>query len=209
MPLPVRVLLIADDPLARAGLAALLADSDSCDVVGLAAAGEELAQAAALFRPDVALWDLGWEPEPDFDLLTQVTDILPPVVVLVDETDLVASLLAAGVRGVLSRRTPAPALENGLLAAAQNLLVLTPELAGALTARLAAAPEPLVEELTAREMDVLQLMAEGAANKSIARELEISENTVKYHVNAILGKLDAQSRTEAVVSATRMGLIWL
>ena len=66
-----------------------------------------------------------------------------------------------------------------------------------------------VESLTAREMDVLQLLAEGAANKEVARSLAISEHTVKYHVNGILGKLDAQSRTEAVVRATRAGLIFL
>jgi DNA-binding NarL/FixJ family response regulator len=74
---------------------------------------------------------------------------------------------------------------------------------------VAVADETLIEPLSARERDVLRLMAEGLSNKLIARDLGISEHTVKYHVNAILGKLGAQSRTEAVVRATRIGLILL
>ena len=92
----------------------------------------------------------------------------------------------------------------------QGLVVVDPELARALPVnRLAEEDALVVEPLTPRELDVLQLLAEGAANKEIARRLEISEHTVKYHVNAILGKLSAQSRTEAVVRATRAGLIML
>jgi DNA-binding NarL/FixJ family response regulator len=75
--------------------------------------------------------------------------------------------------------------------------------------RVAPARASLVEDLTPRETQVLQLIAEGKSNKTIARELDISEHTVKFHVNAILGKLNAASRTEAVVLATRLGLVML
>ena len=88
----------------------------------------------------------------------------------------------------------------------QNLLVFDEELATPAPAATFDLKSP-VEALSARELDVLRCMAEGLSNKQIARDLDISEHTVKFHVNAILGKLGAQSRTEAVVRATRAGLI--
>jgi DNA-binding NarL/FixJ family response regulator len=95
------------------------------------------------------------------------------------------------------------------MAAAQGLVVLDPSLSNpALLARDPSSPS-LVEELTPRELQVLELLAEGLPNKVIARRLGISDHTVKFHVNAVLGKLGAQSRTEAVVRATRLGLILL
>jgi DNA-binding NarL/FixJ family response regulator len=204
-----RVLLIADDPLARAGLAALLGDLENCEIVGQVAADDQLPLAPDLFEPDVVLWDLGWDPMPDFENLAEFGAISPALLVLLDDAELAGAALAAGSRGLLSRRIDVEQLQLALMAVAGGLLVIGPELADALSATVTVPVEPLVEELTAREMDVLQLMAEGAANKEIARQLAISENTVKYHVNAILGKLDAQSRTEAVVRATRAGLILL
>jgi two-component system nitrate/nitrite response regulator NarL len=203
-----RLLLVADDPLVRAGLAALLSEAETCDVVGQSSAGDELSRAQELFDPDVVLWDLGWEPMNDFALLADFAESAVPLLVLLDDVNLVAGAWAAGARGILQRQIDLEQLEAALAATWQGLAVLSPDLG----ARLGGAALPaalLVEELTAREMDVLQLMAEGAANKEIARSLGISENTVKYHVNAILGKLDAQSRTEAVVRATRAGLILL
>lgn len=203
-----RLLLVADDPLVRAGLAAVLAEAETCDVVGQSSAGEELLRAQELFEPDVVLWDLGWEPLNDFALLADFAESAVPLLVLLDDVNLVAGAWAAGARGILQRQIELEQLEAALAATWQGLAVLSPDL-GARLGGVAPLTAPLVEELTAREMDVLQLMAEGAANKEIARSLGISENTVKYHVNAILGKLDAQSRTEAVVRATRAGLILL
>lgn len=204
-----RVLLIADDPLARAGLAAFVGDLENCEIVGQVAADAQLALAPDLFEPDVVLWDLGWDPMSDFENLAEFAALSPALLVLLDDTGLAGAALAAGARGLLPRRIDPEQLQLALMSVAGGLLVIGPELADALSATVALPVEPLVEELTAREMDVLQLMAEGAANKEIARQLAISENTVKYHVNAILGKLEAQSRTEAVVRATRAGLILL
>jgi two-component system nitrate/nitrite response regulator NarL len=204
-----RILLIADDPLARAGMAALVGDLENCEIVGQVAADDQLPLAPDLFEPDVVLWDLGWDPMPDFENLAEFAALSPALLVLLDDAGLAGASLAAGARGLLPRRIDVEQLQLALMAVAGGLLVIGPELADALSATVALPVEPLVEDLTAREMDVLQLMAEGAANKEIARQLAISENTVKYHVNAILGKLDAQSRTEAVVRATRAGLILL
>jgi DNA-binding NarL/FixJ family response regulator len=89
------------------------------------------------------------------------------------------------------------------------LVVIDPALCGAVMPSGEPSPEAPTEALTPRELDVLQLMAEGLANKAIAQKLGISDHTVKFHVNAIMSKLNAQSRTEAVVRATRLGLIIL
>ena len=203
-----RILLIADDPLARAGLAALLTDADDLEVVGQSAADEHLHQAPELFQPDAVLWDLGWDAAPNFELVSAFAEDGPPLLALLDDDELVSAAWAAGARGLLRRQADVGQIQAALTAVSQGLAVIEPELTAGLNL-LPLSGEPLPEELTAREMDVLQLLAEGAANKEIARRLGISENTVKYHVNAILGKLDAQSRTEAVVRATRAGLILL
>jgi DNA-binding NarL/FixJ family response regulator len=97
-----------------------------------------------------------------------------------------------------------------LIAAGQELVTLDPRLAETLLRSTPQSPpDHLIEALTPRELEVLQLLAEGLPNKAIARQLNISDHTVKFHVNAIMSKLNAQSRTEAVVQATRLGLILL
>jgi DNA-binding NarL/FixJ family response regulator len=130
------------------------------------------------------------------------------VVLLADEAQAAEARLA-GARGLLLRDTGAERLATALAAAAQGLVVLDPSLAASLLASRDPSSSTLVEDLTPREQEVLRLLAEGLPNKAIALRLGISEHTVKFHVNAVLGKLGAQSRTEAVVRATRLGLILL
>jgi DNA-binding NarL/FixJ family response regulator len=211
----IRVLIVADDPLARAGLGLVMESEAGCQVVGQAATQADLLVEVEAAQPDVVLWDLGWDLGPALARLIEVVDDLPPVVALVPadrEGRLVASAWQAGARGVLGRDTIARKLATAVAAVVEGLVVLDRSLDGEL--RRAPGPpaeEPagLVEELTAREQEVLQLLAEGLPNKAIARRMGISEHTVKFHVNAILGKLGAQSRTEAVVLATRLGLVLL
>lgn len=207
-----RILVVADDPLARAGLANLLSGLSGCDVVGqVGTLADELAGWETL-DPDVALWDVGWDPSAGaqtplpFDAQEGEA---PPVVALLPDESRAAEAWSAGARGLLSREADPDTLLNALASVAQGLVVFDPLVAGSLLPPAnAIVPQP-GETLTPREMDVLQLIAEGLPNKAIALELDISEHTVKFHVNAILGKLDAQSRTEAVVRATRLGLIFL
>ena len=215
----VRVLVIAKDPLARAGLAALLADRPECTVVGQAAsvgglAAEVPGAGLMTYQPDVVLWDLGWDPTPDslhgsdLEDSARVEDRVS-VVALVSDESYAADAWASGVLGLLYRHVEPEVLVSALQAVAQGLIALDPELAAALLPSRLESPESLVEELTPREREVLQLLAEGLPNKTIALQLGISEHTVKFHVNAILGKLGVQSRTEAVVRAMRLGLIIL
>ncbi|MBI5650156.1 MAG: response regulator transcription factor [Chloroflexi bacterium] len=191
-----RVLIIAVDPLARAGLAALLANQRACAVVGQIAR-DEIAHAVETFRPDVIVGAF----ERDDDL----REWGAPVIALVPDENAARDAWSSGARGVLSRNASAEKITATIGAIAQGLAVFDP----AFVLNIAPARAPLVEELTPRETQVLQLLAQGKSNKTIARELDISEHTVKFHVNAILGKLNAQSRTEAVVLATRLGLVML
>jgi DNA-binding NarL/FixJ family response regulator len=128
------------------------------------------------------------------------------------EGGLAASAWQAGAQGVLARDATAGQLAAAVAAAVEGMVVWDQRLAGELRRGPGLSPDEQagpVEELTAREQEVLQLLAEGLPNKAIARRLGISEHTVKFHVNAILGKLGARSRTEAVVLATRLGLVLL
>ena len=167
---------------------------------------------AAVYRPDVVLWDLGWDPAQDLEAsLAQIEDLreegLPVVALLADDAQ-APEVWASGALGLLLRDASVETLLASLQAAVRGLVVYDPS--------LALVPSPardftlvLAEDLTPRETEVLQLLADGLTNKAIAQRLGISDHTVKFHVNAILGKLGAQSRTEAVVRATRLGLLHL
>ena len=205
----VRVLLIAEDPLARTGLATLLANQPAIIIAGQAATNAQLSDVQQLYRPDVIVWDLGSDSSRELERAPFRDFNLPVLALLSDETD-AADTWAAGARGLLPRNTSAENLTAALTAVAQGLAVIDPGLVAVLlpAAREQSLSQP-VEALTPRELEVLRLMAEGQSNKVIARQLGISEHTVKFHVNAILGKLDVQSRTEAVVHAMRLGLILL
>ena len=221
---PLRVLVVADDPLARGGLAALLAGQSECVVAGQIAAGDDILSDVEVYRPDVVLWDVGWESERPVrpvspaqhgvsvshpEALTALQESGYPVVMLLPERHLVTDAWALGVRGILFRDADADRLIASLQAVGTGLAVLDTELAMSLlpSASLDSAPKDHV--LTSREQEVLQLLAEGLPNKSIAGRLRISDHTVKFHVNAIMSKLGAQSRTDAVVRATRQGLLLL
>ena len=211
-----RVLVVADDSLARAGLAALLSAQPGCVVVGQVVEEGDLASALDVYRPQVVLWDLGWErgpatagsPAPHLERLAELAEAGCPVVVLLADESQAGEAHIAGARGLLLRDANPERLIAALTAAAQGLAVLDPTLAGSALGSRDPAPAP-VEALTPRELQVLHLLAEGLTNKAIAYRLDISEHTVKFHVNAVMGKLGAQSRTEAVVRATRLGLILL
>lgn len=204
-----RVLIVADDPLARAGLATLLAGQPGCTVVGRVAGDAGLPDEVEAYRPDVIMWDLGWNPTLALERLADVKEMELPIVALLPDEAHAVEARTAGARGLLLREADTPKLLAALSAVAQGLVTIDPTLTGALLSTGEADRVALAEALTPRELEVLQLLAEGLPNKTIAHQLNISEHTVKFHVNAILGKLGAQSRTEAVVRATRLGLILL
>jgi two-component system, NarL family, nitrate/nitrite response regulator NarL len=213
-----RILVIADDPLARAGLASLLAEQPGCVVVGRASGLDDLPAMVEVYRPDILLWDMSWQPDSAIERLALLVEATPPVAVLLPDEGRVIDVWFAGVRAILRRDADPAQVAAALHALTQGLGVVDGSFAAAL-ARPVGLPtlrpwddpktDPLIEDLTPREMAVLRLVAEGLPNKTIAVRLGISEHTVKFHVNAILGKLGVASRTEAVVRATRQGLILL
>jgi DNA-binding NarL/FixJ family response regulator len=200
-----RVLIVGEDPLARGGLAILLAGAEGLALVGQAAPGVQTAAAVAGLQPEAVLWDLGVSAQGMPDGI----GTLPAVVVLAADEELAAEALAAGARGILTREAGPGRIAAALRAAARGLVVLDDEYAAALLRPRGPAVPDLVEPLTARELEVLQLLSEGLSNKEIGSRLGISESTAKFHVNAILGKLGANGRTDAVVRAARLGLFVL
>jgi DNA-binding NarL/FixJ family response regulator len=210
------VLIVSPLPAVRAGLRALLGGADDVAIVGEAERLEALGHSPGDAWPDVVVLDA----EPAFDPaeLTHGEAVLPPpAVVILGPVERAAALggaLAGRGWSYLPRNVGADALQAAVWAAARGLITLDPALAGGL---LRGDPEETsapveaggVQDLTAREREVLQLVAMGLANKMIAARLGISEHTVKFHVAAILTKLNAGSRTEAVHVGARRGLVTL
>lgn len=209
-----RLLVLSDDALARAGLTALLqeqlADRPEIMVAGDAALGPDGPTALAFYDPDLLLIDLGWNADASGRRLAEL-ELSAPWVALVPQVDAAGIAWQAGALAVLPRTAGPQALVAALLAVSCGLEVAAPDFGR---------PPPNDNDvesgvdlpsvgLTPRELQVLALLAEGLPNKSIARRLGISDHTVKFHVNAVLGKLGARSRTEAAVRAARLGLLRL
>ncbi|MBI4336916.1 MAG: response regulator transcription factor [Chloroflexi bacterium] len=204
-----RVLVVALDSLARAGLAALLAAQPDSVVVGQSDGSGDLIADLGAYRPDVLVWDLGWDLSKAVERLAELPESAPPVVALLAEGPQAALAWAAGARGLLLRDADGAILVAAMRAVTHGVVALDPRLVGTLMSAQDSPSPSSAGELSARELEVLQLLAEGLPNKTIAQRLSISEHTVKFHVNSILGKLGAQSRTEAVTRGIRGGLIHL
>ena len=205
-----QILIVAGDPLARSALAALCESVPAFQVMGLAnpsTAAAHLANLEEESEIDLLIWDLGWEAAAI--ATTDFQELEIPVLLLLSDSEQAQEALSAGARAILKREASGAILAAAATAVSRGLFVLDPELASALLPSAIEPEDDLQELLTPREMEVLKLLAEGLTNKAIAEQLNISRHTVKFHVNAILGKLNAQSRTEAVVRATRSGLLAL
>ncbi|MDX2138971.1 MAG: response regulator transcription factor [Chloroflexota bacterium] len=204
----VRLLIVADNPFARAGIAALLNRPPQIEIVGQVAADLPMSEQVALYRPSLLIWEVPFDTSATVARLGEIKDLDIPTLVLLGDDGRMADVYAAGARGILPQNTDADTIAAAIMALAQDLIVLSPELP-ALLATSAPTTARASELLTERELEVIRLVAEGLPNKQIAHRLGISEHTVKFHLNALMGKLGAQSRTEAVVRATRAGLIAL
>ena len=211
----IRVFIVAASPLIRAGLQSMLADN-RVDVVGSAADLEPISAQLVDIEPDVVLVEAAADAHQELLDMLEDTEIEReyPVIVLSEQIKAawLSDTLRAGVRAVLPREVTPEQLRATLEAAAAGLLVVHPsELDTVLTATVgSSAPVgELLEPLTKREREVLQMLAAGLANKEIAARLAISDHTVKFHVASILGKFGASTRTEAVSVGIRRGLVLL
>ncbi len=202
----IRVLLVDDHEVVRRGLKGFLELQDDIEIVGEASDGAEAISLAAELLPDVVLMDLLM---PNVDGVTAIgtirqrqpeTDIV--AVTSFIEEEKVTAALEAGASGYLLKDADADDVADAIRAAHAGEIRLDPQVARVLAERLRSRrDQPQVEALTAREEEVLRLVARGAANKEIAHELSITERTARTHVSNILGKLGLASRTQAALWA--------
>lgn len=210
----IAVLVVAAYPSMRAGLRALLTGEPDIDVIGEWAGGEWQADViAGGEQPDVVLWDV--DPG-SADELERHAGLFPDAapVFLVERPDAYRGpeIDAGRALAVLLKDAEAGEIVATVRAVAAGLVVLDPAIAAQIIARPGVFPraaDDLDDRLTERELQVLQLLALGLPNKTIAVELGISEHTAKFHVGSIMTKLGAASRTEAVAQAARRGLLVL
>ena len=215
----IRVLVVDDQALFREALVALLAVQPGIEVVGEAADGREAVEAVGRLRPDVVLMDLRMPVLDGVGATRQLRVDHPSVRVLAlttfDGDAEVFPALRAGAVGYLLKDATTDRLVEAVLAADRGESVLAPSVAAKLVARVAAlpepdaasAPQPLVDPLTDRELEVLRHLAAGRSNREIAQAVFLTEGTVKNHVTNILAKLGARDRTQAALRASALGLL--
>jgi DNA-binding NarL/FixJ family response regulator len=206
----IRVLIADDHPVVRAGLQGMFASQPDFELVGEAANGKEAVMLASQLHPDVVLMDLRMA-EMDGALATaeiQTQQPKTPVLVLTtyDSNADILRAIEAGATGYLLKDTPRDELFAAIRSVAQGKAVLAPTVATRLLRQRQVAAG---ETLSARELEVLSLVAKGASNKEIARSLHLSEATVKSHLIHLFGKLGVSDRTAAVTVAIERGLLRL
>lgn len=206
----IRVVIVDDHVLVRSGLEVVLGMFDDIELAGQAGDGEEAVRLCRELRPDVVLMDLVMPGVSGVEATRQILATSPgtKVVALTSFTDdaLIGETLRAGAIGYLMKNVSADQLADAVRAAHAGRSTLAPEAADALV-RSVSAPPPGADSLTAREREVLKLMADGLTNADIAERLVIGVATVKTHVSSIISKLGVATRTEATATAIRRGLV--
>jgi DNA-binding NarL/FixJ family response regulator len=213
----VSVMLVDDDGLMREGLRAVLSSDDRIEVTGEAENGRLAVQRARHLRPDVVLMDVRM-PELDGIAATEELIAAAPeaqVVVLTtfEEDEYIVGALRAGASGFLLKRSTPEDLIAAIHTVAAGDALLSPSVTRRVIDRMARQPviaeggDPRLDELTPREREVLELIAQGLSNREIAAALVVEETTVKTHVKRVLMKLDARDRVHAVILAYEWGLV--
>jgi DNA-binding NarL/FixJ family response regulator len=211
-----RVLIADDDELMRAGLVELLGGEESIEIAGQARTGREAVERARTLKPDVVLMDVRM---PDMDgiaataeLATAAPDARVLVLTTFEEDDYIFGALRAGASGFLLKRSRPEELIAGVRTIAAGEALLSPSVTRRVVDRMAQQPNPdlsgesKLAELTAREREVLELVASGLSNREIAAELVIEQATVRSHIRRILMKLELRDRVQIVIFAYETGV---
>jgi DNA-binding NarL/FixJ family response regulator len=219
-PDPIRVLIVDDHALFRRGLEMVLAEEDDIELVGQASDGAEATQRAAESLPDIVLMDIRMPKSSGIEACRAMKEAAPSTKIVMltisDEEEDLFEAIREGASGYLLKDIPLDEVADAVRAVHGGQSLISPSMAGKLLTEFATLarrnddqpPQQLpAPKLTDREMEVLKLVARGMNNRDIARELFISENTVKNHVRNILEKLQIHSRMEAVMIALRDKLI--
>ena len=207
---PVRLLIADDHPIVRAGFEGMLAEKPDLEVVGEAGNGEEAVRLADRLRPDVVLMDLRMPEVDGVEAIGRIKRDHPHVHILVlttyDSDADILRAIEAGATGYLLKDTPREELFRAIRAAARGEPVLAPSVTARLMQR---AKSPSQAALSGREIEVLELVARGRSNRELAKDLHLSEATVKSHLIHIFDKLGVADRTAAVTVALERGILRL
>ena len=213
----VRLMLADDHRMLREGLRRSLSE-DGFDVVGEASDGEEAVRLAGDLRPDVVLMDVTMPDVDGVEATRHIRRLYPDIQVVMltmhADQSVISEALRAGAAGYLVKDCSIEEIAAAIRMAANDEADLSPSLAGAMLSEVRRmTPEPSIEDnekvVTRREIDVLQLIADGCSTPEVAERLFISQKTVKNHLASIYQKLDARDRTQAVLQAVRMGIVSL
>jgi DNA-binding NarL/FixJ family response regulator len=212
----IRVVLADDQLLFREALHSLLAAQPDIQIVGEAGDGEGAVQLVTELHPDVVLMDVQMPTLDGVAATRRIQEIYPGCHIIMlttfDDDEYVFEGLRAGAIGYLLKDAPAKRLIEAIHSAARGETFLQPSIAAKVVAELnrqtpISSQKGLIEPLTAREIDILRMIARGRSNREIAEELVITEGTVKNHVTSILGKLSVRDRTQAVLKAQELRLV--
>ncbi len=206
----IRLLISDDHPVVRAGIGGMLTGEEDFEVVGEATNGLEAVALANRFKPDVILMDLRMPEMDGVEAISLIKEQHPEMNILVlttyeSDADILRAL-ERGATGYMLKDAPREDLFEAIRATAEGKSPLSPDVAARLVQRIR---EPVDELLSTREIEILELVAGGASNKDIAKQLWISDTTVKSHVLHIFNKLEVTDRTAAVTVALRRGIISL
>ena len=210
-----RVLIVDDQTLFRSGLARLLDGDDRVSVIGEAGDGNEAVQKVSTLKPDIVLMDLRMPNLDGIEATRKVVAEHPEVKVLILTTfeadNHVIQALKVGASGYILKDSQADAIVSSILAVAAGERVMSGAVASRVLEMLTGTttPKEFYDGLTAREIEILKMLASGMANKQIAYKLKISEKTVRNHVSNMYEKLQIYDRSQAVLYAVRKGLIEL
>lgn len=210
----IKIIVADDHPIVRDGLVTILGTQADFEVIAEAHNGKELIAKAQQFLPDVILTDLEMPELDGVEAIRAIRASLPDMNFIVftafDTDERIVSAVQAGAKGYLLKGSPRDEVFKAIRVVSSGGSLLEPTVATKLLQHMSgnsSAQDTLVESLTEREMEVLEHLGMGMTNKEIGGELFITERTVKFYVSAILGKLSASNRTEAVAIAVQRGLI--
>lgn len=215
MTVKICILLVDDQYLIREGISSLLELEEAVEVVGIAGNGKDAIAKALDLKPHIILMDVRMPEMNGVEATAQIRHALPTCQIIMlttfDDEEFIVQSLLAGACGYLMKDIPPKDLVQAIKLAHAGVYQLAPEVAGKLIGALKNQQEPVTKPqidipLTARELEVLKLIANGSANKGIAQALNVSEGTVKNHVSNILMRLELRDRTQAAIYAIENGL---
>jgi len=211
----IKILIVDDHPVVREGIGAMLKREPDFKIVGEASNGLEAVEQARELSPDVILMDLRMPEMDGVEAITKIKEAKPEVKFIIlttfSDDEYIFKGIAAGARAYLLKDAPREELFKAIRVVSRGESLIQPIVASRVLDKLAelSRKNPSAETLSEREVEVLRLMAKGVSNSNIAEELSITQSTVKTHITSIFQKLNVTTRTEAVTTALKRGIIQL